>query len=71
LISEIEQVDILKDQFLDESVNEEVRISILDLLAEYGDDGIAVIQDLILDSYIQNPNIKKHALEIIKRNKFS
>ena len=71
MISEIDQVDRLKDQFLDDSINEEISISVLDLLAENGDEGIAVIQDLIRDSYIQNQKIKLYALELIKRNKES
>jgi hypothetical protein len=65
----LDQVDRLKDQFLDDSINEEISISVLDLLAENGDEGIAVIQGFILDSHIQNQKIKNYALELINRNK--
>ncbi len=69
LLSEIDQVDKLKEEFLNEPINEEISISVLDLLAEYEDEGISVIQELIRDSHIQNQKIKLHTLELINRNK--
>ena len=67
--SDLDQVDRLKGQFLEDSINEKISKSILDLLAENGDEGIAVIQGFILDSHIQNQKIKNYALELINRNK--
>jgi hypothetical protein len=67
--SDLDQVDRLKGQFLEDSINEKISKSILDLLAENGDEGIAVIQGFILDSQIQNQKIKNYALELINRNK--
>jgi NaMN:DMB phosphoribosyltransferase len=67
--SDLDQVDRLRDQFLDDSIDEKISKSILDLLADNGDEGIAVIQGFILDSHIQSQKIKNYALELINRNK--
>jgi hypothetical protein len=67
--SDLDQVDRLRDQFLDDSIDEKISKSILDLLADNGDEGIAVIQGFIRDSHIQSQKIKNYALELINRNK--
>lgn len=41
------QIDYLKEQFLEDNLDNDAKISIIDLLSEYNHEGITAIKDLI------------------------
>ncbi|MGN6624838.1 MAG: hypothetical protein ACTHKK_11905 [Candidatus Nitrosocosmicus sp.] len=60
------QINYLKEQFLENDIDDNAKISIIDLLTEYNHEGITAIKDLISNPRLQNQKIKKYALEIIQ-----
>ena len=60
------QIDYLKEQFLEDNLGDEAKISIIDLLSEYNHEGIAAIKDLISNPLLKNQKIKQYALENIQ-----
>ncbi|MGN6822342.1 MAG: hypothetical protein ACTHJ7_06145 [Candidatus Nitrosocosmicus sp.] len=63
------QIDYLKEQFLEDNLDDDGKISIIDLLSEYNHEGITAIKDLLSNPLLQNDKIKKYALKIIKKSK--
>ncbi|MGN6624680.1 MAG: hypothetical protein ACTHKK_11110 [Candidatus Nitrosocosmicus sp.] len=63
------QIDYLKEQFLEDNLDDDAKISIIDLLSEYNHEGITAIKDLLSNPLLQNDKIKKYALKIIKKSK--
>jgi hypothetical protein len=63
------QINYLKERFLENDINDDAKISIIDLLSEYNHEGITAIKELISSPLLQNVKIKKYALRIIKESK--
>ena len=70
LSEEEKQIDNFKRQFRD-TVNANVRKEIFDTLATYGNKGISAINELLSDFDLQNPDVKRHGLEVIRKLKES
>lgn len=62
------QIDYLKEQILEDYIDDEAKISIIDLLSEYNHEGIAAIRDIILDPSIKNQKIKNYGSDVIRKS---
>ena len=63
------QIDYLKEQILEDNVDDEdAKISIIDLLSEYDQEGIDAIREIILDPSIKNQKIKNYGLDLIRKS---
>ena len=63
------QIDYLKEQILEDYVDDDdAKISIIDLLSEYDQEGIDAIREIILDSSIKNQKIKNYGLDLIRKS---
>jgi hypothetical protein len=63
------QIDYLKEQILDNYVDDDdAKISIIDLLSEYDQEGIDAIREIILDPSIKNQKIKNYGLDLIRKS---
>ncbi len=62
------QIDYLKGQFFEDYIDDDAKISIIDLLLEYEHEGIDAIRDVIIDPSIKNQKIKNYGLDLIREN---
>ena len=63
------QIDYLKEQILEDNVDDDdAKISIIDLLSEYDQEGIDAIREIILDPSIKNQKIKNYGLDLIRKS---
>jgi hypothetical protein len=63
------QIDYLKEQILEDYIDDDdAKISIIDLLSEYDQEGIDAIREIILDPSIKNQKIKDYGLELIRKS---
>jgi hypothetical protein len=69
LSSKEREIESLKDHFLNGTIDDSVRIEILDALEQFGNDGMDAIDHLIADISIANPKIKHHGLETIRKSR--
>jgi hypothetical protein len=62
------QIDYLKEQILEDNIDDDAKISIIDLLLEYEHEGIDAIRDVIINPSIKNQKIKNYALDLIRES---
>ena len=62
------QIDYLKEQILEDYIDDDAKISIIDLLSEYDQEGIDAIREIILDPSIKNQKIKNYGLDLIRKS---
>ena len=63
------QIDYLKEQILEDHVDDDdAKISIIDLLSEYDQEGIDAIREIILDPSLKNQKIKNYGLDLIRKS---
>jgi hypothetical protein len=62
------QIDYLKEQILEDYIDDDAKISIIDLLSEYDHEGIDAIREIILDPSIKNQKIKNYGSDLIRKS---
>jgi hypothetical protein len=60
------QIDYLKEQYFEDYSDDDDKKSIMDLLSEYGNEGIDTIREIIRDPSIKNQKIKNYGLDLIR-----
>ena len=63
------QIDYLKGQILEDYIDDDAKISIINLLSEYGNEGIDAIKEIIIDPSVKNQKIKNYGLDLIRVSK--
>ena len=62
------QIDYLKNQILEDHIDDDAKISIMELLLEYDHEGIDAIKEIIINASLKNQKIKNYGSDLIREN---